>query len=114
MKSVDCLSSLELLRDFVAKFVPLEVYMKNLFIDRIETPNRRLWALRESMRMNEVDFAETFGIAYEEYHQFEQSGSAVPEEFLKVVAARFSIPIAWVQCECPILPIPKPVDSAQE
>ena len=111
MKSVDCLSSLELLRDFVAKFVPLEVYMKNLLIDRIETSSRRLWALRESMHMDEADFARAFNITYEQYHLYEQAGSSVPEEFLQSVAARFSIPVEWLFCKCPILPIPKPTDS---
>jgi hypothetical protein len=114
MNTRDCLASLELLRDFVAKFVPLEVYMKNLFIDRIETPNRRLWALRESMHIDEADFARAFNVTYEEYHLYEQTESSVPEEFLSDVAARFSIPLEWLLCECPILPIPKPKGRKQE
>ena len=108
MNTKDCLSSLELLRDFVAKFVPLEVYMKNLVIDNIETPNRRLWALRESMHIDEENFALFFDMTFEEYHQYEKADSSVPKEFLQNVAERFSIPIEWLLCEYPMLPIPKP------
>jgi hypothetical protein len=108
MKSVDCLSSLELLRDFVAKFVPLDVYMKNLIIDRVETPNRRLWALRESMHIDEVSFARVLDMTFEEYHGYEQFDNPVPKEFLQDVAARFAVPLEWLLCECPILPIPEP------
>jgi hypothetical protein len=104
----DCLSSLELLRDFVAKFVPLPVYMKNLKIDRIETSNHRLWALRESMKMDEASFAAFFDMAIEEYREYERTGSTVPDEFLNSVAGRFSIPVEWLLCEFPMLPIPKP------
>lgn len=108
MNTKDCLSSLELLRDFVRKFVPLPVYMKNLIIDHIETPNRRLWALRESMRIDETNFARSFDIFFEEYHQYEKADSPVPKEFLQNVADEFSIPVEWLLCECPMLPIPKP------
>jgi hypothetical protein len=108
MNTRDCLSSLELLRDFVAKFVPLEVFMKNLVIDHIETPNRRLWILRESMYINEANFARSFDITFEEYHQYENADITVPKEFLRNVAERLSIPAEWLFCECPMLPIPKP------
>ncbi|KPL13572.1 hypothetical protein AMJ74_05030 [candidate division WOR_3 bacterium SM1_77] len=108
MTARDCLSSLELLRDFVTKFVPLPVYMKNLIIDHVETPNRRLWALRESMHIDEVSFARFLGITLDEYHQYEKADSTVPKEFLQSVADEFSIPVEWLLCECPMLPIPKP------
>ena len=107
MKPHDCLNSLELLRDFVQKFVPLPVYMKNLIIDHIETPNRRLWVLRESMQLDEAQFAFSFDLTLDEYHQYEKTDSTVPIEFLENVADRFSVPIEWLLCEHPILPVPK-------
>jgi transcriptional regulator with XRE-family HTH domain len=88
--------------------------MKNLLVDRVETPNRRLWALRESMHINEADFAKNFDMTFEAYHLYEQTDSSVPEEFLQDVAARFSIPVAWLLCKCPILPIPKPRKEKQK
>ena len=109
MNTKDRLSSLELLRDFVAKFVPLPVYMKNLIVSHIESPNRRLWVLRESLRINEEEFASLFSITREEYHQYEKVDRAVPREFLQDIADKFSIPIEWLLCECPMLPVPKPV-----
>ncbi|MGB7055166.1 MAG: helix-turn-helix domain-containing protein, partial [bacterium] len=84
------------------------VYMKNLIINHIETPNRRLWALRESMHFDEVNFAQYLNMTFEEYHQYEKADSSVPKEFLQNVADEFSIPVEWLFCECPILPIPKP------
>jgi len=108
MNTRDCLSALELLRDFVAKFVPLEVYMKNLIIDHIETPNRRLWALRESMHLDEANFAAFFEMTADDYHEYERADIPVPKEFLQSVAARLSMPIEWLCCECPMLPMPTP------
>jgi len=108
MKPVDCLTSLELLRDFVAKFVPVDMYIKNLLIDHIETPNRRLWALREFLKMNEKDFALSLNMTYKEYHAYERSDHPVPREFLQNVAARYSVPIEWLLCECSMLPMPEP------
>jgi hypothetical protein len=108
MKTKDRLSSLELLRDFVTKFVPLPVYMKNLIIDHVESPSRRLWALRESLHINEEDFASFFDITRDEYHQYEKTERTVPREFLQNVAAKFSIPLEWLLCESPMVPVPKP------
>ena len=108
MNTRDCLSALELLRDFVAKFVPLDVYMQNLIIDRIETPNRRLWVLRESLHLEEANFAAFFNMTANEYRQYERVDSPVPNEFLESVANRLSTPIEWLRCECPLFPIPKP------
>jgi len=108
MNTKDCLCSLELLRDFVAKFVPLPVYMKNLVIDQIETSNCRLWALRESLHMDEASFAAFFDMAVEQYHQYEITGTKVPAEFLQNVSSRFTIPVEWLLCEFPMLPIPRP------
>jgi hypothetical protein len=107
MNPHDCLNSLEILRDFVQKFVPLPTYMKNLIIDRIETPNRRLWILRESIELDEAQFALSFGMALDEYHQYERDDISVPVEFLENVAERLLIPIEWLRCECPVLPVPK-------
>jgi hypothetical protein len=111
MNTSDCLSALELLRDFVAKFVPLEVYMKNLIIDHIETSSRRLWVLRESMCLEEANFAAFFNMTVDEYHQYEKADCDVPNEFLQCVADKLSMPIEWLRCECPLLPIPKPKDK---
>jgi hypothetical protein len=108
MKASDCLSSLELLRDFVAKFVPLETYMKNLIVDHIETPSRRLWALRESLGIDEASFARSLNMTPDEYRVYERVNSPIPKTLLHDVAERFSIPIEWLLCECPMLPIPKP------
>jgi hypothetical protein len=107
MNTRDCLNSLELMRDFVQKFVPLPVFMKNLIIEHIETPNRRLWVLRESMELDEVQFALSFDLTIDEYHEYERADSTVPIEFLQNVADKFSIPIEWLLCEHPILPVPK-------
>lgn len=108
MNTKDCLASLEMLRDFVAKFVPLDTYMKNLIIDHIETSSRRLWAFRESLGIDEVNFAHTLDISFEDYHLYEHVDSAVPRTFLESVSAKFSVPIEWLLCKCPMLPIPKP------
>ena len=108
MNARDCLSSLELLRDSVAKFVSPKVFMKNLVIDHIETPNRRLWVLRESMHIDKACFARSLDMNVEEYHQYEKADTSVPQEFLHDVADRFSIPVEWLLCECPMLPIPEP------
>ncbi|UCF70099.1 MAG: helix-turn-helix transcriptional regulator [candidate division WOR-3 bacterium] len=102
------LLSLELLRDFVARVVPYDVYLKNLVIDKVETCNRRLWALRESMGIEEEDFASLFRITFEEYHNYERNFSPVSSEFLQKVAEEFSVSIEWLRCERPILPIPVP------
>ncbi len=108
MNTADCLASLELLRDFVAKFVPLDVYIKNLIIDHIETPNRRLWALREILKVSEADFARSLDMTYEEYHAYEHSDHPVPRDFLQYVAAEYSVPLEWLLCECSMLPMPTP------
>lgn len=108
MNTYDYLSSLELLRDFVSKVVPLDVYMCNLIVDHIETSNRRLWALRENMRLDEAKFATLFDVTCDEYHSYEKVGSPVPVGFLHAVAARLSVPVEWLFCKCPMLPIPEP------
>jgi len=108
MKARDCLASLELLRDFVAKYVPYEVYLKNLVIDNIETPNKRLWALRENMGMDEERFAALFDVTLHEYAQFEKTDNPVPIEFLNQVAFKLAISIEWLLCDHPMLPIPRP------
>jgi hypothetical protein len=106
MNPRDCLASLELLRDFVSKVVPLEVYMRNLIVDSIENSNRRLWALRENMRIDEMKFAALFGVPFDEYHTYEKIGNPVPSDFLCTVAEKLSIPIDWLLCKRPMLPIP--------
>lgn len=108
MNTHDYLSSLELLRDFVSRVVPLEVYMCNLIVDHIETSNRRLWTLRENMRIDEAKFATLFDVTYDEYHSYERVGSPVPVDFLHAVAGRLSVPVEWLLCKCPMLPIPVP------
>jgi len=113
MDTKNYLLSLELLRDFVAKVVPYDVYLKNLVIDKIETCNRRLWALRESMCIDESKFAALFGIPSEEYHGYERAGNAVPIEVLQTVADRLSISVEWLLCKCPMLPMPTPKSTKQ-
>ncbi len=108
MKTRDCLVSLELLRSFVTRVVPLDVYMRNLTIDHIETSNRRLWALRESMQMDEEVFASLLGVPIYEYHAYERDGSPVPVGFLQIVADELSVSLEWLLCKCPMLPIPEP------
>lgn len=108
MKTRDYLSSLELLRSFVVRVVPLDIYMRNLIIDNIETSNKRLWALRESMQIDEEGFASLFGIPIDEYHRYERDGSPVPVCFLQTIAREFSISLDWLLCKCPILPLPEP------
>jgi hypothetical protein len=108
MNTRDCLSSLELLRDFVARVVPLDVYMLNLIIDNIETSNKRLWALRESMRVDEKKFAALLGIPFDDYHVYERDGSPVPLDFLEAVADALSVSLEWLLCKHPILPMPEP------
>lgn len=108
MNTRDYLSSLELLRDFVSRVVPLEVYMCNLIVDHIETSNRRLWVLRENMRIEEEKFATLFAVTYDEYHSYEKFGSPVPVDFLQTVAGRLSVPIEWLLCKRPMLPLPEP------
>jgi hypothetical protein len=107
MKIRDCLLSLDMMRDFVARVVPQDVYMKNLVIDHIETSNRRLWALRASIRMDEERFAALFNVTIDEYHQYERAENPIPPAFLKSVASRLSVPIDWLLCRCPMLPIPE-------
>jgi len=82
--------------------------MKNLIIERIETPNRRLWVLRESMHLEEANFAAFFDLTVDEYHQYEKVDSPIPNEFFECVADKLSMPIEWLRCECPLLPIPTP------
>lgn len=108
MNTRDCLLSLELLRDFVARVVPPDVYLRNLIVDHIETSNKRLWALRESMRIDEERFAALFGLPLDEYHRYEKEGNPVPVDFLQTVSSKLSISIEWLLCKCPILPIPEP------
>ena len=100
--------SLELLRDFVERVVCVETYMKNLIVDKVETANKRLWALRESLKIDEPAFAEKLNIELKEYHEYEKIGNDVPLEFLKKVAGEFSVPIDWLCCRSPMLPIPEP------
>lgn len=108
MKTRDCLYSLELLRSFVRRVVPLDMYMHNLIIDHIETSNKRLWALRESMQMDEEVFASWFDISVDEYHAYEKDGSPVPVGFLQIVADELDVSLDWLLCKCPMLPMPEP------
>lgn len=108
MDSTDYLVSLEILRDFVARVVPGDVYLKNLVIDGIETCNRRLWALRESTRMDETAFASMLGVDAGEYLGYERDHAFVPSEFLDTVAGRLCVPVEWLRCERSFLPMPDP------
>ena len=107
MKIRDCLHSLDIMRDFVARVVPQDVYMKNLVIDCIETSNKRLWALRENMHVDEVRFAAYLSVSPDEYHEYERAENPIPAEFLQNVASRLSVSIDWLLCRCPMLPIPE-------
>lgn len=82
--------------------------MKNLVIDHVETPGKRLWALRESMRMDEEKFAALLDMTRDEYRQYEYIDKPVPSELLVRVASRLAVSIEWLNCECPMLPVPKP------
>lgn len=106
MGMLENLLSLEILREFVANAVSARVYQKNLMIDRSETPNTRLWALRERLQIGEADFAEKLRISVYEYHKYERIGFPVPQDFLKEVSRTFSVPIPWLCCESPLLPVP--------
>lgn len=108
MNSTDNLASLEILRDFVARAVPCDVYLKNLVIDGIETCNRRLWALRESMRVDETAFAVLLSVDAGEYRGYEKDHAVVPPEFLDRVAGRLAVPVEWLRCERSFLPMPNP------
>ena len=101
------LLSLEIMRAFVKKVVPVSIYMQNLVIANIETPNKRLWALRESMKMAEPTFAELFNTSLKKYHQYEKSGNSIPLDFLEKVANKFSISLDWLLCKSPMLPMPQ-------
>ncbi len=100
------LMSLEILREFVRKVVPPETYLKNLIIDGIDTPNKRLWILREFLKIDERAFAERLGIDYNQYHQLERIGNPVPVEVLDRVSETSNIPLDWLHCKMPIYPIP--------
>lgn len=100
------LLSLEILRDFVRAAVSPQLYQRNLVIDRIETPSHRLWALRERLHLDEAIFAERLHIDVKEYHEYEWIGSPVPRDVLEKVSQTFSVPVTWLCCETPILPIP--------
>ncbi len=98
--------SLEILREFVRKVVPPETYLKNLIIDGIDTPNKRLWILREFLKIDEKTFAERLGIDYSQYHQLERISNPVPVEILDKVSEAFNIPLDWLLCKMPVYPIP--------
>lgn len=100
------LLSLEILRDFVRAAVSPRTYQRNLVIDRIETPNHRLWVLRERLQLDEAIFAERLHIDVKEYREYERIGSSVPRDVLEKVSRTFSVPIPWLCCENPLLPIP--------
>lgn len=100
------LLSLEILRDFVRTAVSPHMYQKNLVIDRIETPNHRLWILRERLQLDETIFAERLHIDVTKYREYERIGSPVPRDVLETVSRTFSVPIPWLCCESPLFPIP--------
>jgi len=99
------LMALELMREFVKKVVPIEVYQKNLILEHIETPNKRLWTLREFLKMDEVTFAKKLGIDHHLYHQYEKIGNPVPLKILEDVAKIFNVPLDWLLCRKPLYPI---------
>ncbi|MGB9721385.1 MAG: helix-turn-helix domain-containing protein [bacterium] len=99
------LLTLELLRDFVKRAVPIEIYQKNLILEGIETANKRLWTLREFLKMDEMTFAKKLDIDYYQYHQYEKSGNPVPFEILEKVAKEFNVSINWLLCKVPLYPI---------
>lgn len=101
------LLSLEILRDFVRAAVNPHTYQKNLAIDHVETPNHRLWVIRERLHLDEAIFAERLHIDAKEYHAYERIGNPVPRDVLEKVACTFSVPIPWLCCEMPVLPIPR-------
>jgi len=106
MDSKSSLATLDLLRDFVSKVLTVEGYMKNLIVDRVETPNKRLWALRESLKLDEASFARRLDMAPVEYHELERIGNLVPSGVLKKVSRVFAVPLDWLLCKQPMLPLP--------
>lgn len=62
--------------------MPPAIYLKNLIIDGIKTPNKRLWTLRESLSLEEKIFAEKLNLDVETYHQYEKCGNSIPDEIL--------------------------------
>ncbi len=99
------LLALELMREFVKKAVPIEVYQKNLILEDIETPNKRLWTLREFLKMDEITFAKKLGIENHLYHQYEKIGNTVPLKILEDVVKVFNVPLDWLLCRMPLYPI---------
>ncbi len=108
MDMLENLLSLEILREFVSKAVTARTYQKNLVIDEIETPNIRLWALRERLHMREGDFAKKLHISLHEYHKYERIGFPIPQDFLRDVSCSCSVPLEWLLCECSMFPMPSP------
>ncbi|MEO0095241.1 MAG: helix-turn-helix transcriptional regulator [candidate division WOR-3 bacterium] len=99
------LNALEILREFAIKVVPLEIYQKNLILERIETPNKRLWTLREFLKLDEKTFARKMEVDYNQYYQYEKMGNPVPFKLLKKVSKTFNVSIDWLTCRKPLYPI---------
>ncbi len=74
--------SLEILRDFVKKVVPPVIYLKNLIIDGIETPNKRLWTLREFLSLEEKIFAEKLNLDVVIYYQYEKCSNSISDKIV--------------------------------
>ena len=106
MTAAENLETLEALKEFVEKVMPVEILMKNLVLEKVDTPNKRLWALRECAKMDEAAFAQEMGVDSGKYHEYERNGNSVPLDFLAKVARKLSISLDWLLCKCPILPLP--------
>jgi hypothetical protein len=100
------LMALELLCDFVEKIVPIRVFLKNLTLTGVDTSNKRLWVLRENLGYNEAEFARLVNIRLKRYRRFEKNGVAIPLTVLRKIEKRTSIPLEWLRCMLPMLPIP--------
>jgi len=105
MTARENLQALELLRDFVRKAVSPDVYLKNLVVNRIETVNKRLWTLREHLKMTEAGFAEKLGLDVKRYRSYERAGMGIPAYVLKRAASRFGVSLDWLLCKIPLYPV---------
>lgn len=98
----DCRRALELLRDFAGKVVAPETYLKNLVFEGIETPNKRLWALRKFLQIDEKTFAKKLDLDYNQYHEYEKNGTPVPAQVLQKVSLVFNVSLDWLLCRIPM------------
>lgn len=102
------LATLEILREFAAGAVKTKTRQQNLMVNETETPNLRLWAIREKLAMDEKSFARQLGVKIAVYRKYERLGNFIPRSFLDRVAQVLAVPRAWLFCRQPFFPLPRP------